>query len=64
VRSQIVNDLPIGRNIEELLRIVDALQFSEVHGEVCPANWEKGKAAIKATPDGIASYLATNADKL
>ena len=64
VRSQVVNDLPIGRNIEELLRIVDALQFSEAHGEVCPANWEKGKAAIKATPDGIASYLATNADKL
>lgn len=64
VRSQVVNDLPIGRNIEELLRIVDALQFSEAHGEVCPANWKKGKAAIKATPDGIASYLATNADQL
>lgn len=64
VRSQIVNDLPLGRNIDELIRLVDALQHSEAHGEVCPANWQKGKATIKATPDGIATYLATNAEDL
>ena len=46
VRSQIVNDLPLGRNIEELIRIVDALQFHEAHGEVCPANWKKGDKAL------------------
>lgn len=64
VRSQVVNDLPIGRNIDELIRLVDAIQFIEAHGEVCPANWEKGKASIKATPAGIASYLASNAEAL
>jgi peroxiredoxin (alkyl hydroperoxide reductase subunit C) len=64
VRSQVVNDLPIGRNIDELIRLVDAVQFNEAHGEVCPANWEKGKATIKATPAGIASYLASNAEAL
>ncbi|MDH2431535.1 alkyl hydroperoxide reductase [Pokkaliibacter plantistimulans] len=64
VRSQIVNDLPLGRNMEELLRLVDALQFHEEHGEVCPANWKKGDAGMQASPDGVASYLAGNADKL
>lgn len=64
VRSEIINDLPIGRNIDEFLRLVDALQFHEAHGEVCPANWQKGKKAIKATSDGIASYLAGNAGSL
>lgn len=64
VRAQIVNDLPLGRNIGEILRLVDALQFHEENGEVCPANWNKGKAAIQASPDGIASYLANNAEKL
>ncbi|MBI5448238.1 MAG: peroxiredoxin [Gammaproteobacteria bacterium] len=64
VRSQIVNDLPIGRNIDELLRIVDALQFTEEHGEVCPAGWQKGAPGMKATIDGVARYLADNADKL
>ena len=57
VRSQIVNDLPLGRNIDELLRTIDALQFHEKHGEVCPAGWNKGDTAIKATAAGIAEFL-------
>ncbi|PCI48444.1 MAG: alkyl hydroperoxide reductase [Moraxellaceae bacterium] len=64
VRSQIVNDLPLGRNIDELIRLVDALQFHEEHGEVCPAGWNKGDAGMTATPDGVANYLAENAGKL
>ena len=64
VRSQIVNDLPLGRNISELLRIIDALQFTEEHGEVCPANWKKGDIGMQASPDGVAKYLAGNADSL
>lgn len=64
VRSQIVNDLPLGRNIDELLRIVDALQFTEEHGEVCPANWQKGDKGMTASPAGVAAYLSENADKL
>ncbi|MCL4117059.1 UNVERIFIED_CONTAM: hypothetical protein GTU68_062085 [Idotea baltica] len=64
VRSQIINDLPLGRNMEELLRLVDALQFTEEHGEVCPANWNKGDKGMTASPDGVASYLAENGDKL
>lgn len=58
VRHQLVNDMPLGRSTEELIRMVDALQFFEENGEVCPANWRKGKKAIKPTQDGIASYLA------
>ncbi len=58
VRHQVVNDLPLGRSVEEALRMLDALQFVEEHGEVCPANWKKGKKAIKPSPDGIADYLA------
>lgn len=64
VRSQIVNDLPLGRNIDEIIRIVDALQFHEEHGEVCPAGWKKGDAGMNANPAGVAEYLASNADKL
>ena len=64
VRSQIVNDLPLGRNMEELIRLVDALQFNEEHGEVCPANWKKGDKGMTASPEGVAAYLAENADKL
>ena len=64
VRSQIVNDLPIGRNMNELLRIIDALQFHEEHGEVCPANWNKGDKGMTATPSGVASYLETHHAKL
>ena len=64
VRHQIVNDLPLGRNIDEMLRMVDALQFHEEHGEVCPAQWEKGKEGLKDSPEGVAKYLKQNADKL
>ena len=64
VRSQIVNDLPLGRNIDELVRLVDALQFHEEHGEVCPAGWNKGDKGMDASPAGVAAYLAQNADKL
>ena len=60
VRHQLVNDLPLGRNVEEALRMVDALQFFEENGEVCPANWSKGKAGMTATHDGVADYLAKN----
>lgn len=64
VRSQIVNDLPLGRNMDELLRLVDALQFHEEHGEVCPAGWQKGDSGMKDSPEGVASYLSENADNL
>jgi peroxiredoxin 2/4 len=64
VRSQIVNDLPLGRNIDELLRLVDALQFHAEHGDVCPAGWQKGDAGMKANPAGVANYLKENASKL
>lgn len=64
VRSQIVNDLPIGRNIDELLRLIDAVQFHEKHGEVCPAGWNKGKNGIKPNEKGIADFLSTEATDL
>ncbi|WP_367680201.1 peroxiredoxin C [Candidatus Fukatsuia anoeciicola] len=64
VRHEVVNDLPLGRNIDEMLRMVDALQFNEKHGEVCPAQWEAGKAGIIATPSGVIKYLSENATKL
>lgn len=64
VRSQIVNDLPLGRNMDELIRLVDALQFTEEHGEVCPAGWKKGDKGMNASPEGVAKYLAENAGKL
>jgi peroxiredoxin (alkyl hydroperoxide reductase subunit C) len=64
VRSQIVNDLPIGRNVDEILRLIDAVQFFEQNGEVCPAGWTKGQSGMKANPQGVASYLAENANKL
>ncbi len=64
VRHQVVNDLPLGRNIDEMLRMIDALQFTEEHGEVCPAGWKEGDKGMQATPDGVASYLAEEADKL
>lgn len=60
VRHQIVNDDPLGRNVEEALRMVDALQFTEENGVVCPANWSKGKDAMPDTHDGVAKYLAKN----
>jgi peroxiredoxin (alkyl hydroperoxide reductase subunit C) len=58
VRHQVVNDLPLGRSIDEALRMVDALQFFEENGEVCPANWSKGKEGMKASADGVADYLS------
>lgn len=64
VRAQLVNDLPLGRNIDELVRLVEALQFHEENGEVCPAGWQKGKVGMQPTPDGVASYLANNAEEL
>ncbi len=64
VRHQIVNDLPLGRDIDEMLRMVDALQFTDEHGEVCPAGWNKGDEGMTASPKGVADYLADNAAKL
>lgn len=64
VRHQVVNDLPLGRNIDEMLRMIDALQFTEEHGEVCPAGWQKGDKGMKADTAGVAEYLAENAEKL
>ena len=58
VRHQVVNDLPLGRSVDEALRMVDALNFTEEHGEVCPADWKEGEDALKANADGIASYLS------
>jgi peroxiredoxin (alkyl hydroperoxide reductase subunit C) len=57
VRHQIVNDLPLGRNVDEAIRMVDALQFTEENGEVCPANWNKGKSGMNATHEGVAEFL-------
>ncbi|MGK0289596.1 MAG: peroxiredoxin (alkyl hydroperoxide reductase subunit C) [bacterium] len=64
VQHQVVNNLPLGRNMDEMIRTIDALQFTEEHGEVCPAGWNKGKKGMVATGDGVASYLADNADSL
>ena len=64
VRHQVVNDLPLGRDMDELLRMIDALQFHEEHGEVCPAGWQKGDSGMNANPAGVAEYLDKNADKL
>ncbi len=60
VRHQLVNDMPLGRNIEEVLRMIDSLQFYEENGEVCPANWHKGEKGIKETHESIASYLSSH----
>ena len=59
-----VNNLPLGRNVDEMLRLADALQFHEEHGEVCPAGWQKGKAGMQASPEGVAKYLTENAKDL
>jgi peroxiredoxin 2/4 len=64
VRAQIVNDLPIGRNIQEIIRLFDALDFHEQHGEVCPVNWKKGEQGMKDTPEGVANYLKEKAESL
>ena len=64
VQHQVVNNLPLGRNVDEMLRMVDALQFTEQHGEVCPAGWNKGDEGMRPTADGVSDYLAANAQKL
>lgn len=61
VRHAVINDLPLGRNVDEALRMIDALQYTEKHGEVCPANWKKGEEAMKPTAAGVAEYLAKHA---
>lgn len=64
IRHQVVNDFPLGRNVDEMLRMIDALNHHEQHGEVCPAGWHKGEDAMKPNADGVADYLTSNADKL
>jgi len=64
VRHMVVNDEPLGRNMDEVVRVVEALQFFEQHGQVCPAGWNKGDDGMKNTPSGVASYLAAHAEKL
>ena len=61
VRHALINDLPLGRNVDEALRMLEALQFTEKHGEVCPANWREGEEAMKPTAEGVAGYLAKHA---
>lgn len=64
VRHQVVNDLPLGRDIDEMIRMVDALQFNEEHGEVCPAGWKKGQTGMKGSAQGVADYLSAHAKEL
>ncbi|HXF07238.1 MAG TPA: peroxiredoxin [Candidatus Acidoferrales bacterium] len=64
VQHQVVNNLPLGREVDEMLRLVEALQFTEEHGEVCPAGWRKGKPGMKPTAEGVASYLASHSSEL
>lgn len=64
VQAQMINNLPLGRNISEILRLFDAIQHHEKHGEVCPANWETGKTGMKPTSEGVATYLASHSDEL
>jgi peroxiredoxin 2/4 len=61
VRHALINDLPLGRSVDEALRMVDALQFHEEHGDVCPANWHAGEEAMKPSSEGVAAYLAKHA---
>lgn len=62
VRHAVINDLPLGRNVDEALRMVDALQFFEEHGDVCPANWKPGEEAMKPTAEGVAEYLSKHGE--
>lgn len=64
VQHQVINNLPLGRNVEETLRTVEALQFSEQYGEVCPAGWKRGSKGMQATQEGVASYLKEHAEAL
>lgn len=64
VRHAVINDLPLGRNIDEMIRMVDTMIFVNEHGEVCPAGWNKGDEGMKGSTEGVAEYLSKNADKL
>ena len=64
IRHAVINDLPLGRNIDEMIRMIDTMIFTNEHGEVCPAGWQKGDTGMKATTAGVADYLAKNSDKL
>ncbi len=64
VRHAVINDLPLGRNIDEMIRMVDTMLYTNEHGEVCPAGWNKGDTAMKPNTKGVADYLASNSDKL
>jgi len=64
VRHEIKNDLPLGRNIDEMLRLIDALDFHNEHGDVCPAGWNKGKEGMKPSDDGMKKYVSENAENL
>lgn len=64
VRHAVINDLPLGRNIDEMIRMVDTMIFTNEHGEVCPAGWEKGDEGMKADTAGVAEYLSKHADEL
>lgn len=64
IQHQVVNNLPLGRNVDEMLRMVDALQHHEENGEVCPVGWQKGDIGMQPTPEGVASYLSGNVEKL
>ena len=64
VRHAVLNDLPLGRNIDEMLRMIDALAFHTKNGDVCPANWQEGKATMKASDEGMRKYMADEADNL
>jgi peroxiredoxin (alkyl hydroperoxide reductase subunit C) len=64
IQHQVVNNLPLGRNVDEMLRLVDALQFTEEHGEVCPTGWQKGEDGMQATVEGVSDYLSSHSDEL
>ena len=64
VRHQVINDLPLGRNVDEMLRMIDALTFYQNYGEVCPAGWQRGDEGMVDSPEGVADYLSRNAEKL
>lgn len=64
IRHAVINDLPLGRNIDEMLRMVDALAFHQKHGEVCPAGWKEGQSGMAESPEGVSSYLTENSDNL
>ncbi len=64
VRHAVINDLPLGRNIDEMIRMIDTMLFTNEYGEVCPAGWTKGDDGMKASTEGVADYLATHSDKL